>query len=215
MLSDMKRLIFPLVLEAVFVAACLLLPNKTLYLYFLFYAALIIYFAKDFSFHAQVERFKDVKGFWMPVFFTAVALVLCQTVITKVIMRFVFVPDGRIGIWMPDSYAGVILFGFTTIFMGPLAEALFFRKALVRLPGDKDVTIAVALGSVIISLLLCSLSHATGWLGILEAALLVLPLTVSYLKTRNIYIPMLVHIGFMLYENFPSVVYVIARLSMR
>ncbi len=89
----MKRLVFPLVLEAVFIAACILLPNRTLYVYFLFYGALIIYFAKDFSFHAQVERFKDIRGFWLPVLLTAVALVLCHTIKTKVIMRFIFVPD--------------------------------------------------------------------------------------------------------------------------
>ena len=216
----MKRLIFPLLWELIFIVTSILLPNRTLYLYFLFYLGLIIYFRKDYSFCKQCEVFKDFRKFWLPVLLTSAAIGLCYVIKTRVLMRFFMVPDGRISIWMSDSFPVVLLFALTTILMEPLAEELFFRQALIVLPEKDDgksrlVHIALIAGTVMFSLLICSLSHATGLLGIAEAALMALPLTIVYLKTRNIYIPLLVHFGFNLYDKVPSVVYSLMRLSLR
>lgn len=215
----MKRLIFPLLWELIFIVTSILLPGRTLYLYFLFYLGLIIYFRKDYSFCKQCEVFKDFRKFWLPVLLTSAAMGLCYVIKTRVLMNFM-IPDGRIGISMSDSYPDVLLYALTTILMEPLAEELFFRQALIVLPEKDDgksrlVHIALITGTMICSLLICSLSHATGFLGIAKAALMVLPLTIVYLKTRNIYIPLLVHFGFNLYEKLPDVVYYLMRLSMR
>ena len=233
----MKRLLFPVALEAVFIAAVSFMPNRSLYFYFLSYLGIIIYFRKDFSFRKQIYNITDIKGFWVPVVLTALGLGLCNAIKTRVLSQmFLMVPDGAISIWMPDSYPGITLFALTMVVMAPLSEELFFRKAMIMLPYKATDNPALTEGvertslpawlrgvpfwvlsfvSLAASLVLCALTHATQPLGIVGAVIMALPLAVSYLLTRNMYVPLLVHIGFAVYNRIEPIIYVIMRLYLR
>ena len=219
------KLLVPILWEIAFIIVIRLLPTRSLPIYFVFYVGLIWWFRHDYSFRQGAGRLKDLRGFWLPVVLTMLGMVLCYECKTRILQRFLFmIPDGAVNIWMSDSYSGILFYGLTTIFIGPIAEELFFRQAILSWPdgGMEGDTAHGGAGrvarmacAVALSLILCGLTHATGWLGILEAALMVLPLTIAYLRTRDIHIPMLVHIAFELYVGFPSVLYVLVRLSLR
>ena len=96
------------------------------------------------------------------------------------------------------------------IIIKPVAEELFFRKAIIRFGSKKKV-----LAFTLMSLVLCALSRAHGLLGIAEWILMALPVTIAYVATRNIYISLMAHVLFEFYDNIYDVVYAIARFANR
>lgn len=219
-MKSIRPLLIPVLWEVLFLIVMQLVPTKTLPVYFIFYLGLILWFVRR-NLHADRETeskrisLRDVRGFWLPVLLTTLGMVICYEIKTRVIQEFLFIPDGTINIWMSDSYAGILFYGVTTILAAPIAEELFFRQAVLEAGFGEQRSIPRIVLAVLASFLLCALTHATRWLGILEAILMVLPLTIVYLRTRNVRIPMLVHIAFELYAGFPSVLYVLVRLSLR
>ena len=96
------------------------------------------------------------------------------------------------------------------IIMKPVAEELFFRKAIISFGSKKRVFVLV-----VVSLLLCAVSRAHGVLGIAEWILMAIPVTVAYVVTRNIYISVMAHVAFEFYDNIYSIVYAIGRIMNR
>ena len=96
------------------------------------------------------------------------------------------------------------------IIMKPVAEELFFRKAIIAF-GSKKRVFALAVAS----LLICAVSRAHGVLGIAEWMLMAIPVTVAYVVTRNIYISVMAHVAFEFYDNIYSIVYAIGRIMNR
>ena len=96
------------------------------------------------------------------------------------------------------------------IILKPVAEELFFRKAIIKYGSRKKV-----IAFTVLSLLLCALSRAHGLIGIAEWMLMALPVTIAYVATRNIYISLTAHVLFEFYDNIYAVVYMIARIFKR
>lgn len=44
-----------------------------------------------------------------------------------------------------------------------------------------------------VGMILYALEHSLSWLGILETIIIAVTLTISYIKTKNVYIPMTAH----------------------
>ena len=96
------------------------------------------------------------------------------------------------------------------IVIKPVAEELFFRKALIRFDNKKQTIIFAVL-----SLVLCALTRAHGPLGILEWAIMALPVTIAYIATKNIYISVMAHVLFEFYDNIYEVLYTVGRILKR
>lgn len=211
MKSQIKNLAFPIVWELLFIAFCVIKPFKTLYIFFVFYLVLAVYFAKDFSFKEYSANLRSVKKFWIPVVLTAVGAQLAYMVKMNFIQaNFIGILDGTYGITWENSYIGELLYAITILFLLPVSEELFFRKALMNFESCKTALLTFVLG-----LILCGLSYAYLPLGVVEAMVLSLPYAIAFFCTRNIYVPITVHILFMMYQHIPSIIYDVARISLR
>lgn len=97
------------------------------------------------------------------------------------------VNDGMIGLTRNNLFQ-LILFAMSTIIFPPIAEEVFYRKAIIKFD-TKGILILTSF----VGMILYALEHSLSWLGILETIIIAVPLTISYIKTKNVYIPMTAH----------------------
>ena len=211
MKSQIKNLAFPLIWELLFITFVIIKPFKTIYILFVFYLVLIVYFAKDFSFKEYFKNFKNIKKFWIPVALTIVGMQLAHMVSVNLIApAFVDVADGVYHSTQDNSYMGEIIHALTLLFLLPVGEELFFRKAIMNFDSAVSAIATFSLG-----LVLCGFSYACLPLGVVEYIILALPLAAAFFCTRNIYVPITVHVIYMMSQNLEGIIYDFARLSMR
>ena len=210
----MNRLYIPFIWELLFVFATIFFPKQSLYLFFVFYLGLVYYyyfFYKQFSFRKLYKNLKRVVTFWIPVALTFFGLYLANYIRTQVISNiFSGVRDGTVQIIYRNELFPTLMYAVMMIVLKPVAEELFFRKAIIKFGSKKKV-----LAFSVLSLLLCAFSRAHGFLGIAEWMLMALPVTIAYVATRNIYISLMAHVLFEFYDNIYSVIYMLARIFNR
>ena len=210
----LNRLYIPIVWELLLIVMTNLFPRETLYIYFVFYAGIIYYFYsfyKQFSFRKLKKNLTRVVQFWIPVVLTFAGLVIANKIRLNVVPEiFTGVKDGTVQIIYHNELLPTLVYALMMILLKPIAEELFFRKALIGF-GSKKMVLLYTL----ISLVLCALTRAHGLLGIAEWILMALPVTIAYVATRNIYISLMAHVLFEFYDNIYPVVYTIARIFNR
>ncbi len=210
----MKRLYIPLAWELLFVIATTILPKQAFHLFFVFYLGLLIYFYyfhKQFSFRKFARNLKRINTFWVPVALTFAGLMLANDIKNNLIIpNFTTMRDGTVSIITRNDIIPTIFYALMMIVMKPVAEELFFRKAIISFGSKKRVFVLT-----IVSLLLCAISRAHGVLGIAEWMLMAIPVTIAYVATRNIYISVMAHVAFEFYDNIYSIVYAIGRIMNR
>jgi membrane protease YdiL (CAAX protease family) len=86
---------------------------------------------------------------------------------------------------------------------------MVLRKAML----DTDSR-AIRAAVFVASLFFAGLLHARGSVGILESVLFALPMVIVYIRTRNIYIPMLAQFVFGCINYIPTIVYDLMRDAM-
>ncbi|WP_175560064.1 CPBP family intramembrane glutamic endopeptidase [Butyrivibrio sp. YAB3001] len=210
----MRRLYIPLAWELLFVVSTIIMPKQSFHLFFIFYLGLLIYyyyFHKQFSFRKFSRNLKRIKRFWIPVIITFFGLLIASQIKNRLILpNFYAVKDGTISIITRNDIIPTIFYAMMMIIMKPVAEELFFRKAIISFGSRKKVfLLSVA------SLILCAVSRAHGLLGIAEWMLMGIPVTIAYVVTRNIYISVMAHVAFEFYDNIYSIVYAIGRILNR
>lgn len=185
----LKQNIVPLCLEFIFIISLIIFPKYILYTNFFFYLAIAVYFIiiKDFSIKALVENICSGKRFWRNVFFTAAALTISFVITSIIVMLLPTANDGMRLLKIRNLFE-LLIFTLSTIILPPLAEELFYRKSLIQFEPKKQIPILI-----IISSLLFALEHSLAPLGILIAILWSIPLTVSYIKTKNVYVVIVAH----------------------
>ncbi len=212
--TALNSLYIPFLWELLFVIATILLPKETLTLFFVFYLGLIYYFYffyKQFSFRKLYKNFRRIITFWIPVAITFLGLYLVNYIRTTVIPGLIIGGrDGTVQIIYHNELGPTLLYAVMMIILKPVAEELFFRKAIIKYGSRKKV-----IAFTVLSLLLCALSRAHGLIGIAEWMLMALPVTIAYVATRNIYISLTAHVLFEFYDNIYAVVYMIARIFKR
>lgn len=209
---QLKRYGFPVVWELAFIITYIVLPEtvKTLNLFLLFYLGICIYFYKDFSFHRYFKCFNKFKKFWLPIVVTtAVGIIMTMIKMRLMGMGLIDLSD-MYAMTRRNTPVAEALFGITTIFFQPIAEELFFRKAIMEFDDKKTTILTFVLG-----LLLCAFSNSYMPVGLLVAVIFALPYAFSYLYSRNVYVPITAHIIVMAYQNLPNVIYDLARISMQ
>ena len=95
----------------------------------------------------------------------------------------------------------------STIIFPPIAEEVFYRKAIIKFD-----TKGILIFTSSVGMILYALEHSLSWLGILETIIIAVPLTISYIKTKNVYIPMTAHFLVNLIGNGTTVILVAIKL---
>lgn len=210
----MNSLYIPFIWELLFVLATIHFPKLTLYLFFTFYVGILYYFYyqhKQFSFRKLYKNLGRVVTFWIPVALTFGGLYLANYIRVLIVnSSFIDMKDGFVNINVHNDLFPTLMYAVMMIILKPVAEELFFRKALIKFGSKKKV-----FAFTMLSLVLCALTRAHGLLGIAEWMLMALPVTIAYVATRNIYISLMAHVLFEFYDNIYSVVYALARIFNR
>ncbi len=209
-----KRLVFPLAAELVFILAIHMkfLQIHALYYYLVFFLAVLIWFRKDLSAAACKKVFSREAGFragrfWLAFLLTALGLTAAYFATEKLPDILFPVSDKGMIQTVTRGWTDMVIYIITILFLEPISEELFYRKALIGF-GDKGILIFTS----VLSLILVSFLHATGPIGIVCTMLTALPLLICYIRTKNVYLTILLHILFNMITNLPDIIYVVARM---
>lgn len=185
-----KTNIIPIIIEIVFIISCFIVPKEYfIYTNFLFYLFLLIYFyiKKEFSLKEWLKNIKSGKKFWKQVTITVLLFILAF--IITIVLENVF-PDCNTGTiaLKRDSWLKLIIFAISTILLPAITEETFYRKNMISFKSKGILLITTILG-----MFLYALEHSLTIWGIFLTMIWALPLSVSYIKTKNIYVPMTAH----------------------
>lgn len=202
----MGKNILPLITEAIFIFLALIKVVPMIYLNFLFYLALIIYFAcrHEYSFrkwkkHIKTEGFK--KKFLITLSSIGVGF-LIMTLIQNAI------PGAYLGEFnmVRNTPFTLFLFAIQTIVFPPLAEEMFYRKYLIATHNERNAVITLLFSS-----LLFAAEHAIYPLGILTYMILGIAFGTAYLYHKDIYAMMTSHFVVNLIGNGMTVILTIQK----
>lgn len=201
---------FPIFVEVIFITSCFIVP-KEYYIYtnFFFYLVLAVFFGvkKEFSLKEWLRNLKSGKKFWEQVFVTSIGFI--GAFIITMVLEGIFsnLNTGMIGL-KRDSWITLIIFSISTIILPPVVEETFFRKKLISFE-----TKGILFLTIILSMLMYALEHSLAIWGIFLTMIWALPLSISYIKTKNVYVPMTAHfIGNILGNGIDVVFTIIALL---
>lgn len=201
-----KKNSIPLLIQVVFILMCICLPKEyAIYTNFMFYGSLLIYFIvkKEVSLKEWKKQLSSGNKFWMEVMWTSVFFIFAFMFTSFLEGMFPNVDTGTINLER-DTWYKLILFAISTIFFPAVVEETFYRKSLISFKNKKWLIL-----TSIFSMLMFGLEHALMPLGILNTVIWALPLTVAYIKTRNVFVPMTAHFIGNLIGNGTTVVFVI------
>ncbi|MDO5096789.1 MAG: CPBP family intramembrane metalloprotease [Peptostreptococcaceae bacterium] len=88
-----------------------------------------------------------------------------------------------------NNFLELILFAISTIILPPIVEESFYRKNLLSFENRKILIL-----TTLLSMFLYASEHALSLWEILFSMIWALPLSISYIKTKNIYVPMTAHL---------------------
>lgn len=184
-----KLNIFPIILEGLFILACLLFREYCIYINFLFYIVLAIYFKqrKDFSIKEWLNSVKKGRTFWKQVLLTILFCTLAFAFTNVLANMFPHLNNGMIKLRV-NNWFKLILFTLSTIILPPIAEEIFYRKNLISFKNRRILVL-----TTLFSMFLYALEHALAIWGIFLCMIWALPLSLSYIKTKNIYVTMTAH----------------------
>jgi len=209
-----KRLYIPFVWELLLIITTIFWHKQSFILFFIFYLGLFIFFYfinKQFSFKKLYRSFREIKAFWLPVLLTVAGMLIVdyakRMISTQLAYKF---HENIVFIVVPNEFIPTFFYAFMMIALKPVAEELLYRRVIIRFDNKKLVALLT-----VVSLFLCAVTRAHGWLGIAEWMLMALPFTIAYLITKNIYVSVMAHIIYGFYDNAYSICYAVARLFLR
>lgn len=155
-----------------------------------FYLGIAVWFTtwRDWSLSGWKNSAEKGKSFWIPVVLTTLGMAAMFAASSGLSALFPNVDDGM-GVFGVDGWPTLVAFALTTILLPPIAEELFYRKAVTSF--DTKTVLVV---TTIISVLLYASEHSLSPLGFAQACLWAIPLSVAYITTKNVYIPMTAHL---------------------
>lgn len=209
MIKYLKHNIVPLCLECILIICLIVFPEYLLYINFFFYLGIAVYFiiCKDFSIQEMKGNICAGKKFWKSVILTVAALAL-SFAITSIIKILLPNIDDGMGLLKVHNGFELLIFAMSTIILPPLAEELFYRKSLISFEYKKQMPILI-----IVSGLLFALEHSIAPFGILVALIWSIPLMVSYIKTKNVYVVIAAHFICNFVMNGLDVISIFNRLN--
>lgn len=201
-----KTNIFPIIVEVIFIISCFIVP-KEYYVCtnFCFYLILAIYFwiRKDFSLKEWIHNLKSGKKFWKQVILTSLGFIGAFVITMVLESIFSDIDTGMVGL-RRNSWITLIIFAISTILLPPIVEETFFRKNMISFESKVVLIITTLFG-----MSMYALEHSLAVWGIFLTMSWALPLSISYIKTKNVYVPMTAHFIGNLFGNGIDIVFTI------
>lgn len=174
----------------------------------IFYLGLTVYFITigDISFKSLWKEWKNGKKFWIPVLFTIIALIVAFGIGTVISALLPNIDDGM-GVFRVVDLPSLLAFAITTIFLPAIAEEAFYRKGIINFENSVSLVLTSVIG-----IFLFASEHSLKPLGLLTAAIWAVPLTISYIKTKNVYISITTHFICNLTVNGMTVVFTAIKI---
>ena len=94
---------------------------------------------------------------------------------------------GMIGL-RRNSWLTLTIFTISTIILPAITEETFYRKNIISFQNKR-----ILLCTTLLSMFLYAVEHSLTIWGIFLTMIWALPLSISYIKTKNIYVPMTAH----------------------
>lgn len=186
----MRKNIIPSIIEVVFILSCFIFPKEYfIYTNFAFYLLLLIYFGinKDFSLEEWLSNIKSGKKFWTQVTITTLFFVVAFIITIILENLFSNYDTGTIAL-RRNNWLTLTIFAISTIILPAITEETFYRKNMISFQNKKILLCTTAL-----SMFLYAIEHSLTIWGIFLTMIWALPLSISYIKTKNIYVPMTAH----------------------
>ena len=197
-----KANILPVIIEIIFIIFVVSLPSETyIYTNTLFYLFLLIYIIKrkDFDINEWFSKLKSGKNFWKRVMITLVGFIVAFIITMSLENVFPIIDTGAIELRV-NNWLTLLCFIFSTVLLPAVTEEIVYRKNMIII-NRKSIII-----TSLISVLLFSAEHyLTAW-GILLGVIWAIPFTISYIKTKDVYIPMTAHFLVSLFGNGADIV---------
>ena len=184
-----KLNVIPIIVEILFVIACLIFKDFVIYINFCFYMILATYFCwrKDFSITKCWNSLKEGYIFCKQVILTMFFFILAF-IFTNILENMLPHLNAVMIKLRADNYLKLPLFTVSTIILAPIVEEVFYRGNLIYFKNRKILIL-----TTIFSMFLYALEHAFTIWGIFLCMIWALPLSISYIKTKNIYVTMTAH----------------------
>jgi len=198
--------IFPIIIEVIFILSCFIVPREYfIYTNFCFYMILAIYFwyTKDFSLKKWLYNLKSGKKFWKHVILTALGFIGAFIITMVLESLFSDFNTGMIGL-RRNLWITLIIFAISTVLLPPIVEETFFRKNMISFENKVILIITTLFG-----ILMYAFEHSLAVWGIFLTMIWVVPLSISYIKTKNVYVPMTAHFIGNLFGNGIDIIFTI------
>lgn len=189
-LKYVKANLIPLIIEILFIISYYIFPKDDfIYVNAFFYVLLFVYFliSKDLNLKEWFLSFRSGKKYWIQVLFTFLGFMLAFILTTILEGIFPGLETGTINL-RRDTWLTLGVFAISTILFPAITEETFYRKNLILFDSKKTVII-----TTILSMFLYACEHSLAPWGIFLTMIWALPLSLSYIKTRNIYVVMTAH----------------------
>lgn len=204
-----QKNLFPVIIELIFIISCFVVSDDYhIYTNFLFYLVLAVYFIlqKAFSFSEWKKNILGGRKFWIPVIITAAGFMTAFAVTILLEGAFPGLDDGMIGL-KRNTWFKLLIFALSTIILPPVVEELFYRQSVIAFSNTKIMILTTLTG-----MFLYAIEHALSPWGILLVMIWALPLSIAYIKTKNVYISMTAHFIVNLLGNGTDVIFTAAAL---
>ena len=185
-----KANLIPLIIEILFIISYYIVPKDDfIYVNAFFYVLLFVYFliSKDLNLKEWFLSFRSGKKYWSQVLPTFLGFMLAFIFTTILEGIFPGLETGTINL-RRDTWLTLGVFAISTILFPAITEETFYRKNLILFDSKKTVII-----TTILSMFLYACEHSLAPWGIFLTMIWALPLSLSYIKTRNIYVVMTAH----------------------
>lgn len=189
-LKYVKANLIPLIIEILFIISYYIFPKDDfIYVNAFFYVLLFVYFliSKDLNLKEWSLSFRSGKKYWIQVLLTFLGFMLAFILTTILEGIFPGLETGTINL-RRDTWLTLGVFAISTILFPAITEETFYRKNLILFDSKKTVII-----TTILSMFLYACEHSLAPWGIFLTMIWALPLSLSYIKTRNIYVVMTAH----------------------
>lgn len=189
-LKYVKANLIPLIIEILFIISYYIFPKDDfVYVNAFFYVLLFVYFliSKDLNLKEWFLSFRSGKKYWIQVLLTFLGFMLAFILTTILEGIFPGLETRTINL-RRDTWLTLGVFAISTILFPAITEETFYRKNLILFDSKKTVII-----TTILSMFLYACEHSLAPWGIFLTMIWALPLSLSYIKTRNIYVVMTAH----------------------
>lgn len=189
-LKYVKANLIPLIIEILFIISYYIFSKDDfVYVNAFFYVLLFVYFliSKELNLKEWFLSFRSGKKYWIQVLLTFLGFMLAFILTTILEGIFPGLETGTINL-RRDTWLTLGVFAISTILFPAITEETFYRKKLILFDSKKTVII-----TTILSMFLYACEHSLAPWGIFLTMIWALPLSLSYIKTRNIYVVMTAH----------------------